>query len=145
MLSALSNVRRPDVIRRGRTGAPEPSVTGARDLQLSLVWAPLGTDDTGGALIRSIAMDNIHELTMDESTIEQLDPPALARLGEIKVPTLVVKAAHDPPSLQRCSELIAAGISDARLVTFDDADHVVSLRTPEKLTELLIAFLKDTR
>ncbi|MEA2550855.1 MAG: 3-oxoadipate enol-lactonase [Actinomycetota bacterium] len=116
-------------------------LVGARDLQLSLIWAPLGAEDETGARIRSIAMDNIHELTMDESAIEELDPPALARLGEIRVPALVVMAAHDPPTLRRCSELIAAGISGARLVTFDDADHVVSLRTPTKLNELLIGFL----
>ena len=118
-------------------------LVGARDLQLSLLWAPLGTEDEAGARIRSIAMDNIHELTMDESAIEELDPPAISRLGEIRIPTLVVMAAHDPPSLRRCSDLIAAGISDARLVTFDDSDHVVSLRTPARLNELLTGFLTD--
>jgi 3-oxoadipate enol-lactonase len=116
-------------------------LVGARDLQLSLLWAPLGTTDTAGALIRSIAMDNIHELTMDESAIEQLDPPAISRLGEIRVPALAVMAAHDPPSLRRCSDLIAAGIPDTRLVTIEDADHVVSLRTPARLNELLTGFL----
>jgi len=115
----------------------------ARDLQLSLVWAPLGTEDEAGARIRSIATDNIHELTMDESAIESLDPPALGRLGEIRVPALVVMAAHDPPSMRRCSELIAAGISDSQLVRFEDADHVVSLRTPAQLNELLTGFLTE--
>ncbi len=118
-------------------------LVGTRDLQLSLLWAPLGTEDGAGARIRSIAMDNIHELTMDESAIEALDPPALSRLGEIRVPALVVIAAHDPPSMRREGELIAAGIPDARLVTFDDADHVVSLRTPEQLNEVLIGFLTE--
>ena len=115
----------------------------ARDLQLSLVWAPLGTEDEAGARIRSIAMDNIHELTADVSAAEAVDPPALGRLGEIRVPALVVMAAHDPPSMRRCSEVIAAGIPDARLVTFEDADHVVSLRTPEQLTGLLTGYLRE--
>ena len=115
----------------------------ARELQLSLAWAPLGIEDEAGARIRSIAMDNIHELTMDESAIQALDPPALTRLGEIRVPALVVMAAHDPPSTRRCSELIAAGISDSRLVTFDDADHVISLRTPAQLNAILTGFLTD--
>ena len=88
-------------------------------------------------------MDNIHELTMDESAIESLDPPALGRLGEIRVPALVVMAAHDPSSMRRCSQLIAAGIADARLVTFEDADHVVSLRTPAALNEVLTGFLAE--
>ena len=52
----------------------------AQELRLE-IWAPLGTDDERGARIREIAFDNIHELTMDESGAEQLDPPAAHRLG----------------------------------------------------------------
>jgi len=120
-------------------------LVGARDLQLSLLWGPLGTQDEAGARIRSIAMDNLHELTMDESSTQELEPPAASRLGDIEVPSLVVIAGHDPASLRRCSELIAAGIPNARLTTVEDADHVVSLRTPQRLTDLLTAFLLEVR
>ncbi len=56
----------------------------AEELRLR-IWAPLGTEDPAGSRIRQIAFDNIHELTMDESSIEELDPPAAVRLGEIDV------------------------------------------------------------
>lgn len=112
----------------------------AEDLRLE-IWAPLGTEDAAGRRIREIAFDNLHELTMDESAEEELDPPAARRLGEIDVPTLVMVAEHDPPFMRRVSEVIARGILDARKVTIEGADHVVNLRRPEDFNAALIAFL----
>lgn len=116
----------------------------AQDLRLG-IWAPLGTDDPAGARIRQIAFDNLHELTMDESGAEELDPPAALRLGEIDVPTLVVAADHDPPGMRRISELIARGVLDARLVTIEGADHVVNLRQPEAFEAAVLPFLDEVR
>jgi pimeloyl-ACP methyl ester carboxylesterase len=53
----------------------------AEDLRLK-IWAPLGTQDEAGRLIRQIAFDNIHEMTMDESGEEELDPPAARLPGD---------------------------------------------------------------
>jgi 3-oxoadipate enol-lactonase len=116
----------------------------AEELRLA-IWAPLGTDDPAGARIREIAFDNIHEITMDESAAEELDPPAALRLGEIDVPTLVVAAEHDPPVGRRISELIARGVLDARLVTIEGADHVVNLRRPAAFETAVLPFLDEVR
>jgi 3-oxoadipate enol-lactonase len=109
------------------------------------LWAPLGTDDERGAAIRRIALDNLHELTMDESAEIALDPPAAHRLHEIDVPTLVVKAEHDPPFSRRTSEVIAAGIPSAREAQIDGTDHVVNLRDPGAFNDLVIPFLLEAR
>jgi len=116
----------------------------AEDARLA-IWAPLGTDDVAGARIRELAFANIHELTMDESALEELDPPAAARLAEIDVPTLVLEADHDPPFSRRESRTIAEGILDARLVVIEDADHVVNLRQPDRFDEVVLAFLDEVR
>jgi 3-oxoadipate enol-lactonase len=113
----------------------------AQELRLA-IWASLGTDDDAGAAIRQIAVDNIHELTMDESAAEQIEPPAAGRLGEIDVPTLVVIAEHDPPDLRRCGELIAREVLDGRAVTID-ADHVVNLRNPWAFDAAVLPFLSS--
>jgi pimeloyl-ACP methyl ester carboxylesterase len=102
-------------------------------------------DDEAGQMIRRIAFDNLHELTMDESAEEELDPPAAHRLGEIDAPTLVMIAAHDPPFMRRTGDLIARGILGARKITIDGADHVVNLRQPEVFNEALLAFLAEVR
>ena len=117
----------------------------AEDLRLELLWAPLGTDDPAGARIREIAFDNLHEITMDESGAEELDPPAAHRSGEIDVPTLVIAAEHDPPGGRRLSELIARGVLDARLVTIEGADHVVNLRQPDAFEAAVLPFLGEVR
>ena len=112
----------------------------AEDLRLE-IWAPLGTKDEAGRLIRRIAFDNIHELTMDESAEEELDPPAAHRLGEIDVPTLVMIAEHDPPYMLRTGDLIAHGILGAQRLVVEGADHVVNLRRPTEFDAALLTFL----
>ncbi|HEX6130184.1 MAG TPA: alpha/beta hydrolase [Actinomycetota bacterium] len=114
-------------------------------LLLEHVWSPLGTDDEGGRRILAIAMDNVHTLTMDESASRGLDPPAARRLHEIDVPTLVLKAEHDPPDSRRIGDLIAAGIPGAREMLVEGADHVVNLRVPERFDEVVLGFLGEVR
>lgn len=114
----------------------------AEELRLE-IWAPLGADDEAGRRIRHIAFDNIHELTMDDSAQEELDPPAARRLSEIDVPALVIIAEHDPPFMRRVGDLIARGILGARRVTIEGADHVVNLRRPDEFNRILLGFLDE--
>ncbi|HSL10280.1 MAG TPA: alpha/beta hydrolase [Actinomycetota bacterium] len=115
----------------------------ARALELERLWAPLGTEGDAGRRIREIAFDNLHELTMDETLPLPIDPPAGHRLHEIDVPTLVLKAEHDPPFSRRLSDVIAAGIAGARESLIEGADHVVNLRQPERFDAAVIAFLRE--
>jgi pimeloyl-ACP methyl ester carboxylesterase len=108
------------------------------------IWAPLGLEDEAGRRIRDIAFDNLHDLTMDESAVEELDPPAAHRLQEIDTPTLVVKAEHDPADMRRISDAIAAGVLDGKIVMLD-ADHVVNVRRPEAFDATVLAFLEEQR
>ncbi|MEX0983654.1 MAG: alpha/beta hydrolase [Actinomycetota bacterium] len=112
-----------------------------QDLELG-VWAPLGTDDPAGSLIKAIARENIHTLAMDSSGEVHLDPAAAGRLGSITAATLVVEAQHDPPDMRRIIELLADQIPGARRVTIA-ADHVVNLRRPEAFDAEVIPFLQE--
>jgi 3-oxoadipate enol-lactonase len=114
----------------------------AQELRLQ-IWAPLGTTDEPGARIRQIAFDNIHEIQMDESGEEQLDPPAAHRLAEIDVPTLILEAEHDPPEMRRVADFLAKEIMGSRKVVVEGADHVVNMRQPERFEELVLPFLAD--
>jgi 3-oxoadipate enol-lactonase len=114
----------------------------AQHLRLE-IWAPLGTSDERGARIRDIAFDNLHEILMDESGEEGLDPPAAHRLGEIDVPTLILEAERDPPDMRRCAGFLALEIMGSRKVVVEGADHVVNMRQPERFEELVLPFLAD--
>jgi 3-oxoadipate enol-lactonase len=124
-----------DAVRSG-------DLEGARRVQMS-IWAPLGIDDPKGRRIFELSMENIHELTMDESGAEALDPPAAARLSQIDVPTLVLPADHDPPFFLRASATIAAGIPDARILRLANVDHAIPMRAPDAFNEAVLAFLGE--
>ncbi len=115
----------------------------AQDLRLMTMWAQLGTDDEPGRKIREIAFDNLHELTMDESGEERLDPPAFVRLGEIGVPTLVMPADHDPPEMEAIASALANGIPNARLVRIPETDHVINVRRPDEFDRVVLEFLGE--
>lgn len=112
----------------------------AQDLRLA-IWAPLGTGDEAGRTIHDIAFDNLHEITMDESSIEEADPPSANRLGEVEVPTLVVIAQQDTPFMLRGGRLTAEGIPGARVVEIAEADHVVNVRQPMAFEAAVLPFL----
>jgi pimeloyl-ACP methyl ester carboxylesterase len=114
----------------------------ARRIQMN-VWAPLGIDDPTGRAIFELAMENIHELTMDESGAEELDPPAKDRLGEVRVPTLIIPADHDPPFVLRAAAALATGIRDARVVDIAHVDHVIPMRAPDAFNEVVLEFLDE--
>ncbi len=114
----------------------------AENLRLQ-IWAPLGAHDDAGRRIRDIAFDNLHEITMDESGEEELDPPAARRLQEIVAPTLVLIPDHDPPYMQRTGDLIARGVLGARKLVVENADHVVTMRQPEIFSRTVLEFLAE--
>lgn len=114
----------------------------AMELELS-VWATaLGTEDLAGARIRQIAFDNLHVITMDESGAARLDD-AFARLPEIRVPTLVLTADHDPPVFGRLGSEVAERIPNARLVELAACDHVMPLRRPGAFNSVVLGFLGE--
>ena len=60
---------------------------------------------------------------------QPLEPPALSRLAEVKVPTLVVDGLRDWSENRRASRLLAEGIPGARRVEVDGG-HVAPMEDP---------------
>jgi pimeloyl-ACP methyl ester carboxylesterase len=71
----------------------------------------------------------------------KLDPPAFARLGEIKAPTLVMVGDHDLPDIQETADLLVSKIRGARKELIHDAAHLPNLEHPEKFNRILLDFL----
>jgi pimeloyl-ACP methyl ester carboxylesterase len=74
-----------------------------------------------------------------------LDHDTLARLGEIRQPTLVIGGAHDlltPPKLQR---ELASGIPNAHLVTIPSGAHLVMVEAAEVWNRAVMQFLTEGR
>jgi pimeloyl-ACP methyl ester carboxylesterase len=86
------------------------------------------------------------EVTADWDDVEEeeLDPPALERLGEIGVPVLVLAGGLDLDTVHDATERVVAGIAGARRVDWPDAGHLPSVEDPAAFTELLRAWVGDT-
>jgi pimeloyl-ACP methyl ester carboxylesterase len=107
--------------------------TPEKELEADLkVWAPLGAEDFYRELL----------LQARPSDVEAAKPPPV-ELESVRVPTLVITAKHDPPSLQHCGREAARRLPQARLVELD-TDHYLTLREPELVTTLLREFLSGT-
>jgi pimeloyl-ACP methyl ester carboxylesterase len=72
---------------------------------------------------------------------EEMKPPAVGRLGEIRCPTMVLIGDADTPELVRLADKIAKDVQGARHVTIKNAAHLPSLEHPEQFNRLLTDFL----
>lgn len=57
-------------------------------------------------------------------------PPALQRLGDINVPTVLMVGSEDQPEVMALSKELAQGIAGARLVVIPDAGHHANMEAP---------------
>lgn len=70
----------------------------------------------------------------------ELHPPAVERLEEISVPSLVITGELDQPSVVAGAFELARR-TGAQVEEMDDAAHLPSLERPRRVTEVLIEFL----
>jgi pimeloyl-ACP methyl ester carboxylesterase len=102
------------------------------------VGARLGAEDGIGQLWRATPDANPRAVG-----VEPLEPPgapAKERLGELRVPTLVVTASHDPAGMREIGPLVEREAPNARHLELD-SDHYLTLREPELLSGVLLEFL----
>jgi 3-oxoadipate enol-lactonase len=70
-----------------------------------------------------------------------LEPAANERLGELRVPTLIVAGALDATGTLAAARRLAEGTGRARNVTLRNVAHVVGMEAPERLAELVVQLL----
>lgn len=70
---------------------------------------------------------------------EQPEPPVYRRLSDVSVPAIMIRGARENPMVASCSDQIAARIPGCRRAVIPGADHLLPLRAPETLAELITA------
>jgi 3-oxoadipate enol-lactonase len=81
-------------------------------------------------------------LVPDAGPDEPFDPPASARLGEIRFPVLIVVGDLDQPDILRVADRLAEGIPGARKEVIQGTAHMPSLEKPEEFNRLVLDFLQ---
>ncbi|MDQ6644704.1 MAG: alpha/beta hydrolase [Chloroflexota bacterium] len=120
----------------------------ATELNLRLwVDGPQRTPDQVNLTVRQRVYEmQYHAFTipMPEGANEQeLEPPAIARLSEIHVPTLIIVGDLDLPDKLELTEQLASTILGARLEIIAGAAHMVSMEKPQEFNRIVLDFLSE--
>jgi pimeloyl-ACP methyl ester carboxylesterase len=71
--------------------------------------------------------------------------PAIGRLHEIRIPTLILVGDADIPDVHAHAGAIEAGISGSKRVVVNDAGHLMYLEKPAEFTRQVISFIESNR
>ena len=84
------------------------------------------------------------ELPVPDGVVRtKLEPPAIARLAEIRVPTLALAGELDQPDVLETAVLLEKGIPGCRRVVLPRTAHLPSMEVPTRFEEIAIRFLEE--
>lgn len=112
------------------------------------VWAdgpsrrPEDVDSAFRERFREMARTELKVMFPDAAQPVGLEPPAIGRLGEITVPTLIVLGDKDDPSILDIGETLHAGVGGSERIVLEGAAHMLNMEQPEAFGELVLDFLE---
>ena len=71
--------------------------------------------------------------------------PAVERLGDLKVPLLVVTGAHDLPYFHAAADHLVEQVPTAQKVVLENAAHLANMDQPEQFQSTVRSFLAELR
>jgi pimeloyl-ACP methyl ester carboxylesterase len=95
-------------------------------------WAAASADPAAKAQIRAAVAAFFRQ-----GDFGQPDPPTFSRLGEIGVPAVVTVGDLEYPMVAECGRAIADRIPSCQLITVPGADHMLPLRVPGLIADLI--------
>ncbi|WP_100013175.1 alpha/beta fold hydrolase [Lentibacillus sediminis] len=80
------------------------------------------------------------------SSVEEIDPEdSIYRIGDIKIPVVIIIGGHDVQDFHDISNLICKKIPTARKVTIPNAAHLANLEFPELFSRIILEFFLADR
>jgi 3-oxoadipate enol-lactonase len=79
----------------------------------------------------------------ENAALERLDPPALERLDEIKVPTLIILGALDIQEVTEHGATVAGKIRGAEARIMPESGHLMSMENPDDFNRLALSFIAE--
>lgn len=104
-------------------------------------WLIASTNRAAKERFREIMTVNPHNMTRTGQYSRSPSRPAVGRLGEIHLPTLIVVGESDMPDVHAHCGAIQAGILNARRIVVPGASHFVHLERPAEFNQLVTRFL----
>jgi 3-oxoadipate enol-lactonase len=117
----------------------------AVETQLLWVTGPARGRDAVAADVLELVKDmqrSVYELQEGTDVrANRLDPPASQRLGELRVPTLVITGDEDFEDIRRIGDRLAAEIPGAERATIAHTAHLPNLERPHEFDRIVLGFL----
>ena len=73
----------------------------------------------------------------------ELDPPALERLAEVGVPTLILTGTLDVDAIDQAATAVLTGVTGARQVIWPDTAHLPSMERPDAFVTLVLDWVAE--
>lgn len=81
------------------------------------------------------------QLRADAGDAQLVEPLVRDRLGDLRMPALVLVGRHDDAGIRAAAHHVADRVAGAELVELEGAAHLPNLERPERFDELLLRFL----
>ena len=72
---------------------------------------------------------------------ESLEPPAISRLSEIHIPTLIIVGDQDVRTILQIADILEKGIAGAKKVVIHGPAHHLNMEKPEEFNRAVLDFL----
>jgi len=115
----------------------------AVEMWLKFPLSPVIEDPAIAAKVRKIVEENSHVFLLNPLIRRELKPPAMQRLSEIHVPTLITRGEKDIQNFIDIADTLEKNIVGAKKVIMPGCGHCVNLEKPKEFNRIVLDFLKE--
>jgi pimeloyl-ACP methyl ester carboxylesterase len=124
--------------------AKKNGIEAARDLELKAAFfKPALKKPNVGFRLRQMVSEYSGWHFVNTDPLRSSVPPAIDRLQEIKVPTLIIVGERDLPDFHMISDILNRKIQNSKRITLKGAGHVSNMETPREFNEAISSFLAN--
>jgi pimeloyl-ACP methyl ester carboxylesterase len=124
--------------------AKEKGIEATRDMWKNcLIFKPAYEKPNVAFRLKQIISDYSGWHFVNPDPLRPLDPPAIERLQEIEVPTLIIVGERDLPDFHRIADILNKKIQNSQRITLRGAGHMSNMENPKEFNEAVLSFLAN--
>ncbi len=104
--------------------------------------SPEEVDSTVRERVRAMTTRNCNRPDDENASFPQkIEPPAITRLNEIHVPTLIIVGDQDIRDISIIADMLESGIAGAKKVIIPGTAHHLNMEKPQEFNQIVLDFL----
>jgi pimeloyl-ACP methyl ester carboxylesterase len=105
------------------------------------LFAPAMENPVIRGKVREIVEENSHVFLLNPLIRRQIKPPAVERLSEISVPTLIILGDRDVSDIAAIADALEKNITGSKKVVISGTGHLVNMEKPKEFNRMVLDFL----